>query len=134
PFAEADGNAVAALRPVRGRNAGGNHGVPQSGAVEVDGQALPARPFGNGLQLVQWEHPAATAVVRVLEANQACAHKVLVVGSDLVLQLPHVENAVVALHGPAGDAAEHGGCAPLVVVDVAGGLAENLVAGLGVDL
>ena len=58
----------------------------------------------------------------------------LVVGADLAVELRHVEDAVVALDAAAGDAAEHRGPAGLVVVDVAGRLAEQLVARLGVGL
>src|SRR5204863_105119 len=68
------------------------------------------------------------------QAHEARAHQVVVDGAHLVLELADVENAVVALDGAAGNAAEDGGAAGLVVVDVAGGVADQLVAGLGVGL
>ena len=91
-------------------------------------------PGADRLDLLQRIDPAAAAVVRVFQADQARPDQVVVVRPDLVGQLAHVEDAVVAVERAAGDAAEHGGAAGLVVVDVAVGVAEQLVAGLRVDL
>ena len=59
---------------------------------------------------------------------------VIVVRPDLPLELSHVQDAVIALQGPAHDAGQDGRTSRLVVVDVATDIAEEFVAGLRVDL
>ena len=93
-----------------------------------------ARPGVDGLNLLEGIDASAAAVVRVLQADQPRAYLMIVVRPNLVLQLRHVEDAVIAVERPAGDAAEHRRAAGLVVVNVAIDIAEQLVAGLRVRL
>src|SRR5262249_52493556 len=80
-----------------------------------------------------WINLSATAIVRVLQTDKACAYQVIVLGPDLVLELRHVENAAVAGKSTTGHAAVNRRPARLGIVDVATRAAEQLVARLGMD-
>src|SRR4051812_41185707 len=104
--------------PLCRREARGDDGVPQPGAVEMHEQAVLVCPGADGLDLLDGVDPAATAVVRVLQADEPGAHQVVVHWPDLVLQLAHVEDAIVTFDRATGDTAEDGGTSCLEVVDV----------------
>ena len=91
-------------------------------------------PGANSLNLLDGKDPAAAPVVRVLQAHQPGPHQVLVGRPNLTFKLGDVEDAVIAFEHSVGDAAEHGRAARLEIVNVAAGLAEQLVAGLRVRL
>ena len=120
--------------PIGGRDAGGDDGVEQAGAVEVAGQVVvggPAADFGDGVVRLD---AAGAAVVCVLQADEFRADAVVVAGrSDAAHQLFDVQHAVVAFDRLGGDAEELGVGALLVADDVAIGFAEEFVAGLAVD-
>ena len=97
PLAETDRHSVEVRRPFARRDAGGDDGVPQTGAVEVHGQAVLARPLTDGLNFFDGIDPAAAAVVGVFQADQTGADAVLIVGADLVFELAQIEDAEVAV-------------------------------------
>ena len=53
-------------------------------------QAVVMRPAADRLDLLERIDPAAAAIVRVLQADQARAHLVVVDRPDLVVELAHV--------------------------------------------
>ena len=113
-FGEADADGVEVAGPIGGRNAGGDDGVEQAGAVEVAGQAVvggPAADFGDGVVRLD---AAGAAVVRVLQADEPRADAVVVRRPDAAHQLLDVQHAVVAFDRLRGDAEELGVRALLV--------------------
>src|SRR5438132_11644336 len=107
------------LGPFAARNAGGDDGVPQSGAIQVHEQAVPPRPTANGGDLVQWINTTPASVVRVLQRDKSSPDLVIVDRSNLVLELAEIEDAVVAFDGSASDAAERSRSAGLININVA---------------
>src|SRR5438552_14431161 len=107
------------LGPFAARNAGGDDGVPQSGAIQVHEQAVPPRPIANRGDLVQWINATPASVVRVLQSDKSSSDLMIVDRSNLVLELADVEEAVVAFDGSASHAAERSRSAGLINVNVA---------------
>ena len=62
-------------------------------------QAVLPRPLADRLDLLQGIDAAAAAVVGVLQADQPGPDQVIVDRPNLLLQLGHVEDAVVAVAG-----------------------------------
>src|SRR5205823_3965911 len=106
PLAEADRNRVEMLSPVSRRDAGRDDGIPQAGPVEMDLQAVLPGPGADRFNLLNRIHPAAAAVVRVLQADQPGPDTVLVDRPNLVFELADIEDAVVPRDRPARDAAQ----------------------------
>lgn len=76
---------------------------------------------------------SSAAVVRVFEADKTGTDEVVVVGANQTAELIDVQDATFPLDRFRDDAAELGECALLVVVNVAAGFADELVAGLAVN-
>src|SRR5437016_504666 len=119
--------------PLAARDAAGDDRVPDARTVEVHRELVVAGPLGDGPDLRERKHAPAAAVVRVLEAHQARARVVLVVGPDLVAELRYVENAEVAVDRAAGHAAQSRRRPGFPDVDVRRRIADELVAGTRVQ-
>src|SRR5262249_38011609 len=133
-FGKANGDGVEMPGPFAGLDAGGHDGIPQPGAVEVHDEIVLPGPGADGDDLVDLENPAAATVAPALQADEPRFNQMIVDGPYLALELADVDDAVVAVDGPAGHAREHGRAADLELIDVAARLAEHLVAGLRVGL
>src|SRR5436309_251567 len=86
------------------------------------------RPGANRFDSLRRLHPAAAAVMGVLQANQAGPHQVLVIGPDQPGgELLDPQDAIFALERPRADSAELGIASLFVVKDMRAGLANELV-------
>src|SRR5262249_11549645 len=91
-------------------------------------QAVLVSPGTYRLNFFQRINSAATSIVRVLQRYQARANQVIVRWANLILQLAHVEYAMVSFDRSASYAAQDRRAARLKVVDMAQSLAEHFVA------
>ena len=90
-------------------------------------------PVADGDDILVRLNLARPAVVRVFQADQPRADEVIVLGPDQAAELIDVQHAGLAFDRPGHDAAELGERPLLVVVDVAAGFADELVARLAVN-
>ncbi len=91
-------------------------------------QALCAGRTAEGLDHGIGLDSAAAAIVGILQAEQTRADEVRIVGPDQPFELRDLDHAAVALNRPRGHAVELRVAALLIVVDVATGLADQLVS------
>ena len=120
--------------PLDGWDVGGDDGVPQPGTVEVHHQPVAACPCADGLDLLDGIDAAAAAIMSVLQAHQPGSDHVIVHRPNLVFEMRHIEDTVITDDCPACDSAENGRATCLINANVASCLAEQFIAGLGVDL
>ena len=123
----ADGDGVRVLAPLAGRDAGRGLGVEEPGAVEVDLEAALPRHVGGGGEVFERVDLAAGGVVGVLQAEQARAREVDVLGPDGGADGLGVEDAAVAGEGAELDAGEQGRGAALVDEDVGALVDQDLL-------
>src|ERR1700722_5481258 len=97
-------------------------------------KAVAVRPLTDRLNLLERINPAAAAIVRVLQTNQAGPNVVIVVRTDLIFELADVHDSVVAVNGPAGGGAKSCRTARFPGVDVASCFTEQFVARLRMSL
>src|SRR5262249_10194281 len=133
-LAKTDRNAVKMPCPLRGWDAGGHYGVPKTRSVKVHQQTVLACPGADCANFLEGKNAPAAAIVRVLQADKARADQASIKRPHLAVELGDIEDAVIALDGATGDAAEHGGAARFKVVNMASRLAQKFVAGLRVRL
>jgi hypothetical protein len=129
---EAAGDGVEIPGVAGGVDAGGRGGVPDAGAVEVQLESKFAGAAGDPVDLLQGPDGAAAAVLGVFDDDELGMGEVVGVGADELVELVGVEEAAGAGGGADHDAGKGGGCAGLVVDDVAVDVADDLITGLGV--
>jgi hypothetical protein len=110
-----------------GRDAEGDGGVEDAGAVHVDRDAARAGKVGDAGQLVEGHDPA---VAGLLDPDQGRAGVVGVVRTDRPLDRGDVEGGAGLGDGPELGAGDAGGVGGLGVEGVGGLAADDLVAGL----
>ena len=127
---EADGEHVGDAAVVGQRRAGGDVGVPQPGAVEVDAGALGVGPGAQLAQVVDGEHRATGEVVGVLDRDRRRAHEERThVGGVHRLDGGQVDLPARARPGAHRDAADRAVGTQLGARDVRRRLAQHLLAG-----
>ena len=78
PFGEANRHGIKMLRPLIGRDSGGNDRVEQPSAIQMGNQAVLVGPRTDPLHSFKGKNPATASIVRILQANEPCANHVLV--------------------------------------------------------
>ena len=123
-----EGGGVLALGDARGHG-----GVPESGAIEVEAEALTFGDLGDLVDLFDRPDTAPAAVVGIFDADELCWGKMEIGGAKGGLELGGGENAPVSWEQATHQARESRRTTRFVIIDMGFIMEEDFVAGLGVD-
>ena len=129
---ETDADGIKIICIFAFRNPSGGGGVPQSRAVEMRRQVIPARAFNDLTDYFQRPDFSAAAIVRVFDAEQFCFGEMLIRRPNQRLNICGAEHAVLAVQQAAHDAGNRGGRTGFVKKDMGVGIDQDFVADVGV--
>lgn len=132
-FGEADAHRVEGGGILVLGDARGHGGVPESGAIEVEAEAVALGEAGDLVDLLDRPDTAPAAVVGIFDADELCWGKMEIGGAKGGLELGGGENAPVSWEQATHQARESGWTTRFVIINMGLLLEEDFVAGLGVD-